>query len=364
MAKRAVLLINLGSPDEPTVPAVRRYLREFLSDPRVIDTSAIARFMLVNFIISPFRSRTSAHAYQKVWTPSGSPLVVVSQQLAAKVQERLGPDYQVLLGMRYGQPSLTEVVRRLESTSVDELVVLPLFPQYSTAATASAIDVVVAELGKKEAIPHLRIIRDFYDDPLFIDAFVRIATPQLKKFQADHVLFSYHGLPVHQLTRLDKTGQHCHKSENCCDQIGAVNRYCYRAQCFAGTRALAKGLGLAPGSYSTAFQSRLGRAEWIKPYTDKVLPELREKGVKRLAVMCPTFVADCLETLEEIAMRAAEDWKALGGESLELVHSLNADDVWCDAVSQWVRAEPAALTGAERAPQLRRGERDERTVHA
>lgn len=341
MAKRAVLLINLGSPDSPTVPKVRSYLREFLSDPRVIDTSAIARFLLVNFIIAPFRSRTSAHAYQKIWTTAGSPLVVVSQQLAAKVQERLGADYQVILGMRYGQPSLREAVRRLNTTTIEELVVLPLFPQYSTAATASAIDVVISELGKKKALPHLRIIRDFYDDPGFINAFVKVAAPQLKKFQPDHVLLSYHGLPLHQMTQLDPTGRSCHTSENCCDKIGESNRYCYRAQCFAGTRALARGLGLAPGSYSTAFQSRLGRAEWIRPYTDEILSELRQKGVKRLAVMCPTFVADCLETLEEIAMRAAEDWQKLGGEALELVHSLNADDVWCDTVAGWVRSAGA-----------------------
>ncbi len=343
MAKRAVLLINLGSPDAPTVPAVRRYLRQFLSDPRVIDTSAIARFLLVNFIIAPFRSRTSAHAYQKVWTPSGSPLVVVGQQLAAKVQERLGADYQVILGMRYGQPSLAEAIRRLRTTTIEELTVLPLFPQYSTAATASAIDVVLEELRAKTAVPHVRIIRDFYNDPAFINAFVQVGKPQLKSFKADHVLFSYHGLPVHQVTSLDPTGQHCHKSESCCDSIVEANRYCYRAQCYAGSRALAEGLGLSPGTYSTAFQSRLGRAEWIKPYTDKILPDLKARGVRRLAVMCPTFVADCLETLEEIAMRAAEDWHKLGGESLQLIHSLNADDVWCDAVTGWIRKDELKL---------------------
>lgn len=342
MTRRAVLLVNLGSPDAPTTSAVRRYLREFLLDPRVVDIPALARFLLVNLLILPFRSSRSAEAYRKIWTAAGSPLVVAGRDLQKKVQEKLGNTYAVELGMRYGQPSLAQVVRRLASRNWEEIIVVPLFPHYASASTGSAMEVVLKNLAEENMIPALRILPDYFADPRFIASFVRVAQRELASFQADYVLFSYHGLPERQIRRTDRDGQHCLKSPHCCDQVTETNRFCYRAQCYATTRAMNVQLKLAADAHSSSFQSRLGRTPWIKPYTDEVLKDLRKRGVKRLAVLCPAFVADCLETLEEIGMRAVEDWHALGGEALKLIPSLNSEDEWADTIAHWVR-EPLSL---------------------
>ena len=346
MVKRAVLLINLGSPDAPTTPAVRRYLREFLLDPRVIDIPALARALLVYLLILPFRSSRSAEAYRKIWQVGGSPLVIAGRELQVKLQKQLGDSYEVSLGMRYGEPSLARVVRKLGQRSWEEIIVVPLFPQYASASTGSAMEVVLQEMAKENMIPAMRVLPDYYADPGFIASFVSVAQRELATYPADFVLFSYHGLPERQIRRTDRAGTHCLASENCCDRITEANRFCYRAQCFATTRALVAGLKLSPDRYSTSFQSRLGRTPWIKPYTDEVLATLRQRGVKRLAIMCPAFVADCLETLEEIGMRAAEDWHKLGGEDLRLIPSLNSDDTWCETIARWVR-EPLAINAAQ-----------------
>lgn len=337
MKRRAVLLVNLGSPDEPTTKAVRRYLKEFLLDPRVVDIPALARYLLVTFLILPFRSKKSAEAYRKVWTPEGSPLVVAGQQLRKNLESKLGEAYEVVLGMRYGQPSLAKAVQNLGRRNWEEIVVVPLFPHYASASTGSAMEVVLKNLAEENMIPALRILPDFYDEPNFIASFVSVARRELATFNADYVLFSYHGLPERQIRRTDRGGGHCLVSESCCDAVTEKNRFCYRAQCFATTRAMVAQLQLKPDAYSSSFQSRLGRTPWIKPYTDVVLGDLRKRGVKRLAVLCPAFVADCLETLEEIGMRAAEDWRALGGESLKLIPSLNNEDQWCETIAHWVR---------------------------
>ncbi len=337
MAKIGVLLINLGSPANPSTSAVRSYLREFLMDARVIDIAAPSRFLLVNGIIAPFRSPKSAHAYQKIWTEAGSPLVDLGIQLQHKVQSLLGQDYVVRTAMRYGQPSIPSQIKLLLEAQVEELRVLPLYPQYAAASVASSVDMVMQTLSQEFAFPPLRILPDFYEDPRFIRSFAEVAKPRLKAMEPDHVLFSYHGLPEGQITKSVRDKATCQFNAECCASVRPDNRLCYRAQCFATTRGLVKALGLTEGRYSTSFQSRLGRAAWIKPYTDIVFGELRQQGVKRLAVMCPAFVTDCLETLEEIGIRGAEDWKALGGESLQLIPSLNVEDVWCQSVADMVK---------------------------
>jgi ferrochelatase len=320
------LLINLGTPEAPQSGPVRTYLREFLSDPRVIDINPVGRKLLLEAVILPLRPAKSAAAYRKVWTEGGSPLLVESQALTARVRAAL--QIPVELGMRYGNPSVASALRKLVAARVDSIAVAPLYPQYSSAATGSSLEEVFRQAGKLDVVPNLTTLPPFYGDPRFIEAFALQGEPVLAREKPDHVLFSFHGLPERHVRRTDPTGRHCLQSAQCCDAMVDANRDCYRAQCFATARALAKRLSLEVSAYTVCFQSRLGRTPWIKPYTDLVLPELAARGVKRLAVFCPAFVADCLETLEEIGLRAREQWLGLGGESLALVPSLNASDAW------------------------------------
>lgn len=329
--RHGLLLLNLGTPDEPTTPAVRRYLREFLGDPRVIDINPVGRALLLHAVILPFRPKKSAHAYQTIWDPTrGSPLLYHSQDLAKAVAERLGPTWQVELVMRYGNPSIESGLAALEQAQVDRIVVLPLFPQYATSSTGTAIARVMELAAQRWNIPALDFVPAFFDDPAFLTAFEQVAAPVLAESKPDHVLFSFHGLPVRQIEKTDVTGTHCFKTATCCDTL--ANPHCYRAQSFATARALAKRLGLPAEQYTVCFQSRLGRTPWIEPYTDVEIERLAKAGKKRLAVLCPAFVADCLETVEEIGIRAREQWKAAGGEELTLVPSLNATPAWVDAV--------------------------------
>jgi ferrochelatase len=332
-----VLLVNLGTPDSPAVPDVRRYLREFLSDPRVLDIPAAGRALLLNAVILPFRPARSAAAYKMIWGEDGSPLLAHGQRLTEAVRRALGAGYTVELAMRYGAPSIPDALARLQAAQPREIVVLPLFPQYSAAATGSAVERVYDVLKAGWNVPPTRTIGAFYDDPGFIDAFAIVARRHLDPFRADYVLFSYHGLPERHVLKSDPSGRHCLGSPTCCDAIVPANRYCYRAHCFATTRALAARLGLSAERHGVSFQSRLGRTPWLRPYTDLLLPELARAGHKRLAVLCPAFVADCLETLEEIGIRAREQWRGLGGEKLLLVPSLNAEPVWVETVARLVR---------------------------
>ena len=326
-----VLLLNLGTPDAPQSGPVRTYLREFLSDPRVIDINPVGRKLLLEAIILPLRPRKSAEAYRKVWTGQGSPLLVESVALTGRVREALG--IPVELGMRYGNPSVASALRKLLDQRVDQIAVAPLYPQYSSAATGSSLEEVFRQAGKLDVVPNLSTVPPFYADPGFIEAFALQGEPVLARERPDHVLFSFHGLPERHVRRTDPTGLHCLQSAGCCDAIVDANRDCYRAQCFATARALAARLALPAGGWTVCFQSRLGRTPWIKPYTDLVLPELKARGVKRIAVFCPAFVADCLETLEEIGLRARDQWLGLGGESLALVPSLNASPAWVKALT-------------------------------
>ncbi len=327
-----LLLINLGTPDEPKTGAVRRYLREFLSDPRVIDINPVGRFLLLNLIILPFRPAKSAEAYQQVWSERGSPLLHHGVDLAERVAEHMGTDWKVELAMRYGNPSIAAALGRFRDAGIDRIVVMPLFPQYASSSSGSAIEAVFREAGKLWNVPSISVVEPFYNDDGFIDAFAALGRSTIDSMKADHVLFSFHGLPERQVKKSDDTGRHCLASDSCCDQIVTANRNCYRAQCFVTARRLAQQLKLDPEDYTICFQSRLGRTPWIRPYTDEVLDELAKAGKKRLAVYCPAFVADCLETLEEIGLRAKEQFLAAGGEALELVPSLNSSSKWVDAV--------------------------------
>jgi ferrochelatase len=320
---------------------VRGFLREFLSDPRVLDIAALPRWLLVNVVIAPLRAPRSAAAYRKIWSERGSPLLQHGQALRAALAAELGPGFEVALGMRYGEPSLASALEALTRHDLARIVLVPLFPQYASSSSGSALERVHALVGERWNVPALVTLPEFFDAPGFVAALAGIAAPRLAAFRPDHVLFSYHGLPERQVHKSDPTGRHCLASPGCCDAIGAANRRCYRAQCFATSRALATALGLAAGACSTSFQSRLGRTPWIRPYTDVVLPELARAGVKRLAVLCPSFVADCLETLEEIGLRGAEQWRALGGEALELVPCVNAQPAFVRFLAERVRgAQP------------------------
>lgn len=335
--RTGVLLVNLGTPNAPTTRAVRRYLREFLSDPRVIDVPGIARWLLRNLVILPLRPRRSAALYRAIFTPEGSPLLVHGRALAAGVAKSLGERFVVELAMRYGAPRIDDALDRLADAGVERIVVLPLFPQYASSSTGSALARVMERASGRWNVPALVTISDFFDDPRFVAAWAEVARPVIDAFAPDHVLLSYHGLPERQVRRSDASGRHCLASAHCCDAVGSANRWCYRAQCFATSRALAHTLGIADDRVTVSFQSRLGREVWIQPYTDETLGTLAERGVRRLAVLCPAFVADCLETLEEVGMRAAGRWRALGGEALQLVPSLNATPAWISAVASLVR---------------------------
>jgi len=343
-----LLLVNLGTPDAPETGEVRRYLREFLFDPRVLDIPAPLRWALLELLILPTRPARSAEAYRKVWTEQGSPLLFHGRALAAQVADALGPRWVVELGMRYGNPSLASALDKLAAAGARTITLLPLYPQYASSSTGSTLERVHQLTGAAWNVPALRVVQPFFDHPAFLDAWVEVARPVLAQAQADHVLFSFHGLPERQVLKSDVSGKHCLQSAGCCDVSVPENRWCYRAQCFSTARSLAARLGLTAEGFTVSFQSRLGRTPWLKPYTDLLLPELVKQGVRRLAVLCPAFVADCLETLEEIGIRAEADFLRAGGESLTLVPSLNAHPAWVRALVQMVR-EGSRLSGVDEA---------------
>jgi ferrochelatase len=336
-APTGVLLIQLGTPDSTKISDVRRYLREFLSDPRVLDMPAPARALLLNAVILPFRPRRSAEQYEKIWTEEGSPLTIHTEALASRVQDLLGDGYRVAYGMRYQNPPIAEAVDRLVAEGCDRLVILPLFPQYASASTGSALEEALRVVGERWNTPDVVTIGSFYDDPGFVRSVAEVARPHLEEFRPDHTLFSYHGLPESQIRKSDPTGAWCLTSNSCCDRIAASNRFCYRAQSYATTRAIATELALEPGSHSTAFQSRLAGQKWIEPYTDVVLTDLYQSGVRRLAVLTPSFTADCLETLEEIGIRLRAQWEEMGGEAFLAVPCVNAEPAWAEAVAELIR---------------------------
>jgi protoporphyrin/coproporphyrin ferrochelatase len=339
MSKRGVLLINLGSPDSPSVPDVRRYLREFLMDGRVIDSPWPLRFALVNGLIIPRRAGQSAHAYQSIWTEAGSPLVVTSRNVCAALQRRV--DAPVELAMRYQKPGIEEAIDNLAFKAVDELLVIPLFPQYAMSSFETA-----AERAREvvfELAPHMKvkIAEPFYNHPDYITALVASAQPFLAA-QPDHLLFSFHGLPERHLRKADPTGQHDMKKTPCCNSTHAAHKTCYRAQCYDTVQAFVSEAGLPEPKYSVAFQSRLGREPWMQPYTDVQIASLAKSGTKHLAVICPAFVADCLETLEEIGMRGREIFLRNGGQEFTLIPCLNEHPLWIQALERIINNFTAA----------------------
>jgi ferrochelatase len=331
-----VLLSQLGTPASPSTRDVRRYLREFLSDPRVIDLPAPARWLLVNGIIAPFRAPKSAHAYRAIWQPGGSPLRIHTEALAAALAKTLGERFAVEVGMRYGAPSIPQALDRLARAGASRIVVLALYPQHAESSRGTALAVVQAWGAKRPGAPELRVLPPFFAEPVFVGAVAAQARPVLASLRPDHVLMSYHGLPERHVLAADPSRERCLARPDCCAQPGATD-FCYRAQCFATSRALAAALELAPERVSTSFQSRLGRARWIGPSTDDLLVSLAGRGVRRLAVLCPSFVADCLETLEEIGIRARERWTELHGESFALVPCVNASAPFLEFIEAQVR---------------------------
>ncbi len=331
MAKTGILLVNLGTPASTATADVRRYLIQFLTDGRVIDIPWLPRQLLVRGIIGPFRAPKSAATYREIWMPEGSPLMVYGERLLNKLRQRLDPGMPVELAMRYQEPSIEGGLNKLMAQGVDRMLIFPMFPQYASATTGSIYEEVMRILSRRQAIPELHMLGDYFDHPAFINAFADAAS-EVNIQDYDHVLFSYHGLPKRQIRKADDAGV-C-RFGDCCAAMSKENRFCYRAQCMATTRALVQQLSLREGSYTSCFQSRLGKDPWIEPYTSDVLKQLASQGVKRLLVFCPAFVADCIETIDEIAVEYAEEFKEAGGESLTLVESLNDRDSWVDAVLQ------------------------------
>ena len=329
-----LLLINLGTPDEPTTPAVRRYLREFLSDPRVVDINPAARAALLNLVILPRRPAQSAAAYRSIWTERGSPLLFHTEDLADEVRARLGDGWRVEVGMRYGQPSIAGALERLANAGCERVVVFPLYPQYAASSTGTALEVAYSVAATYWNVPNFLTVPPFYDHPGYIGAFAERGRQTIAEHRPEHVLFSFHGLPERHLQKSDQVKTRCLMRSDCCEQLTDENAWCYRAQCYATARALAAELKLPDDEWSVSFQSRLGRTPWIRPYTDEVIPQLAGRGVKRLAVFSPAFVADCLETLEEIGIRAVEQFREHGGDDLALVPSLNSMPAWADAVAE------------------------------
>jgi len=340
MSKTGVLLINLGTPDAPTPAAVGRYLREFLMDGFVIDVPKPLRWFLVHVMIVPRRKTQSAKAYQKVQLPEGSPLLVYTRDFAQKVATQLanhGDRYVVEFAMRYGNPSIKSALERLRDRDLSRIIVMPLYPQYAESSFETAVVETRKRAEEMGLANRLVLFPPFYDRPEFTTVYADHVAESVKGDAIDHFVFSFHSLPVRHLKRLDPSGRHCSIKPDCCREINAVNKNCYRAQCMFTARAMAAQLGLSDGGYSVSFQSRLGRAEWIGPQTEGVLRALAAKGIRRVAVACPSFVADCLETVEEIAMRARDSFIQFGGEELRLIPSLNSDPAWVETVANWIR---------------------------
>ena len=347
--KKGVLLVNLGSPDSPSVSDVRRYLHEFLMDGRVLDVNPFTRFCVVNFAILPFRPKQSAHAYRSIWTSQGSPLIVISRNVQAHLQQKVA--VPVELAMRYQNPSIPSAVRRLAAQQIDELLLIPLFPHYAMSSYETAVlrvKEVAARLAPKMQI---QVQPPYYDQPDYIAALTASAQAFLAK-GFDHLLFSFHGLPERHLRKSDPTGCHCLTVPNCCEVASPAHATCYRAQCLKTVTAFVEKVRIPKEKYSISFQSRLGRDPWLKPYTDFELARLPTLGVKRLLVICPAFVSDCLETLEEIGIRGRETFIKAGGTQFAQIPCLNEHPLWLEILQKMIntfalpRQNPAAVLSA------------------
>ncbi len=328
-----VLLMNLGSPDSPAVPDVRRYLREFLMDGRVLDAPWPIRFLIVHGLILPRRPAQSAHAYQSIWTEQGSPLVQAGHKVRELLQQRLSRPVE--LCMRYQMPTPATALDSLQRQGVQRVRLVPLFPHFAMSSFETAVEKVRHEIRARFPQLQLEIASPYYAHPAYLDALVESAQPFLQQ-PFDHLLFSFHGIPERHLRKSDPTRKHCLASPDCCSQPSPAHATCYRHQCFQTVRGFIQRTHLPPEKYSISFQSRLGRDPWLKPYTDHELVRLAQQGTRRLLVLCPAFVADCLETLEEIGMRGRESFREAGGTELTLIPCLNTHPRWIEALQQLV----------------------------
>lgn len=328
--KTAIILINVGTPDTPTVKAVRRYLSEFLNDRRVIDIPLVLQKILVNLIIVPFRAPKSTKLYERLWTDKGSPLLYFSEKVKEDLQEKLGDQADVFLSMRYGNPSVGKALAAIKKGSYDRIVVFPMFPQYASSTNGTAIQAVLDGVRKWNTIPEILAINQFYDHPAFLDAFAdRIRSYGPETY--DHLIFTYHGLPNRHLEK--NHPENSITTCNCEQQLPEFGKYCYKATCYQTTRELASRLGLKPGQYSVSFQSRLSN-NWMTPFTDKNLGDRAKKGDKKVLVAAPSFVADCLETTVEIGYEYKHMFTDNGGEKLQMVESLNDSPRWIAAMEE------------------------------
>ncbi|CAE8614853.1 unnamed protein product [Polarella glacialis] len=355
--KTGVLLLNIGTPASTQVKDVRDYLDRFLSDDRVIEISPPLLKWVILQVLLIARPKSSAENYKKVWDPvRGSPLLYHSQDLAAGLQKELGDQFEVRIGMQYSDPTVDTSLKSLASSGVDNVVLVPMFPHYASGTTGSCLAGAYRTAAELYCTPFLSVLPPFYGHPDYVSAMREsignVIGPRGKNM--DHVLFSFHGLPEEQCSRTDTTGSYCNKSGDCCAQLRKENRNCYRAQCFETSRLLAYELGLEDGKWSIGFQSRLtlrGAIQWIKPYTDEAFVELAKSGVRRLAVVAPSFTADCVETMEELSITGREQFEEAGGEELVVIPCLNASDIWVrglgkllkEHVAQWVPAAPVAV---------------------
>jgi len=330
--KTAVLLINVGTPDSPSVRDVRRYLFEFLNDPRVIDLPWLLRKILVNLIIVPFRAPKSARLYKLLWTENGSPLSFHSQNVSVKLQDQLGKDYAVFVAMRYANPNIRDVLKEIRDGNFSKLIVVPMFPHYASSSTGTATEAVMQQVKNWTVIPEIKFVGQFYNHPQFIEAFaVQIRKYHPEKF--DHILFSYHGLP---LSHMNSVHPNVNCSEcSCTRQLPPHGEYCYKATCYETTRLLAARLGLQEGSYSQSFQSRLSD-KWLEPFSDKQIIKMAKQGTKSVLIVAPAFVADCLETTVELGVDFKHQFVSAGGENLEYVESLNDSPIWIEALKNMV----------------------------
>ena len=335
MAKKAIILMNLGSPDSTEVKDVRRYLKEFLMDERVIDVPYLLRSFLINGIIVPFRAPKSAEAYSTVWTKDGSPLVVLTKQLQQALQLKVTEP--VAIAMRYGNPTPQSAFDQLQQDNPDleEVLAIPLYPHYAMSSFETAVESAKEVHQKNNYGFALHFLKPFYNEPNYIDALAQNIAPYLLK-EHDHILFSYHGIPGRHVRKSDTTGCHCLKVENCCEVASPAHAHCYRHQVFTTTRLVMEKLNIPKEKYSIAFQSRLGKG-WLQPFTDKRLEEMPKEGIKKLLILCPAFVSDCLETLEEIDERGKEDFMKAGGERFTMIPCLNTNPAWVDVLANWVK---------------------------
>lgn len=331
---KGVLLVNLGSPDSPEPEDVKPYLDQFLMDKYVIDVPFLLRALLVRGIILRKRPKQSAHAYKQIWWDEGSPLIVLSKRMHQKVADKV--DMPVALAMRYGKPSIETGLQELADKGVTDVLLFPLYPQYAMASTLTIL--VEAEEIRKRKFPEMKIndVPAFYNKPDYIKVLADSIKSSLQGYDYDHLLFSYHGIPERHIRKTDVTKSHCKINGTCCQTSSAAHKFCYRHQCYETTRLVVEQLNIPEDKYSLTFQSRLSGDKWLEPYTDVEINKMPEKGIKNLAVVTPAFVADCLETLEEIAMRANEDFKEHGGENFMAIPCLNDNNDWIDVVAGWI----------------------------